>query len=226
MSFELVCPSCGAASGPSVGVCPFCKALLSANHTNQCSPADPALQAMQRSYEQGRIAEALSLAAQADSPEHQKNPDYLKLHAIILIETEGPEGKILGLLGKAHLLAPDNTEVMDYLELVEAKTALTHSPGSDGENRLKALLRRSPQNVHALFLLGAHLFWTQNEQTQSLKLLEKAVHIRPTFLRAWGCLGSIYKKLGNQPLASRAFKTCWSLETDPEMKKFFKEQSS
>jgi Tfp pilus assembly protein PilF len=114
---------------------------------------------------------------------------------------------------------------MDYLELIEAKTTLTHAPGSDGENRLKALLRRSPQNVHALFLLGSHLFWTQGEQIQSMKLLEKAVQIRPKFLRAWGCLGSIYKKIGNLPLASRAFNTCLSLETDPEMKKFFKDQA-
>jgi cytochrome c-type biogenesis protein CcmH/NrfG len=180
---------------------------------------------MRKSYDQGRMSEALSMAKQADSPEHQKDPEYLKLYATILLETEGPDSQIVGLLSKAHLLAPNHTEIMDYLELAEARLTLSHTPGSDGETRLKALLRRSPENVHALFFLGTHLYWTQNEQMQSMKMLERVVRLRPAFLRAWGCLGMIYKKLGNQPLASRAFKTCMTLETDSEMKKFFKEQA-
>ena len=35
----------------------------------------------------------------------------------------------------------------------------------------------------------------------ALKYLEKAVKLHPRFIRAWGCLGAIYRSLGNNTLS-------------------------
>ena len=52
--------------------------------------------------------------------------------------------------------------------------------------------------------------------------LEMAVKKHPTFVRAWGCLGAIYKQIGNETLSKRSFATAAKLETNPQMKKYLK----
>lgn len=222
MSFEIVCAHCGAPSGPSVGVCPFCKSVMS----SKAASGDPALALIEKYYREGKLQEALEMAAAAETqkPELCEKAEFSLLFAKILIEAEGPAGKIKGLLTKARFRDPDNAEVLDYLEIVEARSALTKEKNDLGEQLLRSLLRRSPGNVHALFLLGAHLFWVEQEPMTSLKLLESCVQLRPTFLRAWGCLGAIYSKIGNKPLALKAFQNCERMESDPLMKKFFQDQ--
>ncbi len=88
---------------------------------------------------------------------------------------------------------------------------------------LKSILRRSPQNAHANFLLGSHLFWVEKQNGKAIKFLETAVRERPNFLRAVACLGALYQTMGNQPLAARSFRKCKDLESDPSMKKYFSE---
>jgi hypothetical protein len=51
------------------------------------------------------------------------------------------------------------------------------------------------------------------------------VRLHPNFLRAWGCLGAIYKKLGNAQLAQMAFQKCAAIETNQNMKNFFLNQA-
>jgi tetratricopeptide (TPR) repeat protein len=220
VSFEVICPFCGAPSGPSVGVCPFCKGVLpSGNSTTPDGKSSPEFEAVEKSYQAGKITEALSFATlAAGEGSLLKNVGFLVLYSKILLEAEGPISQIKGLLGKAHLLEPSNAEVNDYLDIAEAKS-------NYNEALLRAIVRRSPTNIHALFLLGSHLFWVDHENLQSAKLLEKSVQIRPNFLRGLGCLGAIYQKLGNHVLAARTFQKCATLETDPSMKSFFLEQA-
>jgi len=90
-----------------------------------------------------------------------------------------------------------------------------------GEQALKNLLRKAPQNVHALFLMGTHLFWSLKETSQSAQYLQKCVDLRPVFLRAWACLGMIYKTTGHSEQAIHAFRKCVGLETHPQMVSYF-----
>ena len=58
MSFDVVCPNCGAPSGPSVGVCPFCKTTLSGTTPKE----DSTITTIRRLYSDGKTEQALVLA--------------------------------------------------------------------------------------------------------------------------------------------------------------------
>jgi hypothetical protein len=219
MSFELVCESCGAASGPSTGVCPFCKTVLSRPGRKQSAN----ITELAKLFADGKIPAALAAASLLleSRPKLLEDADFLILCAKIYFEAEAPSSKVAGLLNRALLAEPGHREAADYLELIEAKRHFTSAANDDGETRLQALLRRSPDNVHALFALATHLFWVQKDQAPAARLLEKCVRLRPGFLRAWGCLGMLYQASENAASATMAFRKCVALETEPQMKAFF-----
>ncbi|MDZ4083715.1 MAG: hypothetical protein U1E10_12310 [Bdellovibrionales bacterium] len=223
MSFEQVCSGCGATSGPSVGICPFCKTLMTSSSDGNSLQEKSIAQL----YEKGRLDLALVLAKKlyTEDPASKKDIGFLMLFAKILIDTEGPSSLTKGVLSEAHLLDPSNQDVMDYLELMEIKTYLKKGHNDTGEVQLKNLIRRSPGNTHAHFLLGTHLFWTDEQPQMAIPHLEICVRQSPNFLRAWGCLGAVYKKLGNSQLAMRAFQKCAELETESKMKEYFLQQA-
>lgn len=223
MSFEQVCSGCGAASGPSVGVCPFCKTIMVSSNDGNYQQEKSVTQL----YEKGRLDLALLLAKKlySEDAESKKDVSFLMLFAKILIESEGPSSLIRSALADAHLLDPSNPNILDYLELMEIKRYLDKGPNDPGEVQLKNLIRRSPGNVHAHFMLGTHFYWTDDEPLMAIPHLETCVRLSPGFLRAWGCLGAIYKKLGNSQLAMRAFQKCAELETESRMKNYFLEQA-
>lgn len=220
MSFEIVCSGCGAMSGPSVGVCPFCKTLMKSVGGEGSAGAS-----IQKVYEEGKLDTALDLAKKMYAEEKsKKDPRFLILFAKILIDTEGPSSMIRSVLAEAHLLDPQNPEVLDYMEMMEAKYNLKKGLNDAAEVQLKKLLRRTPKNYHLLFILGSHIFWIDGAPAAAVHYLEECVRLSPNYLRAWGCLGAIYKKLGNEPMAARAFQKCIQLENDPKMKEFFQSQ--
>ena len=102
MSFELVCGQCGAVTGPSVGVCPFCKSVMAKPAE---SGRDPAAETIRRYFQEGKIEDALAMASLAETqdPNAMKDVDFLVLFARILIESEAPTTKIRTLLAKALL---------------------------------------------------------------------------------------------------------------------------
>lgn len=222
MSFDVICGQCGAPSGPSVGVCPFCKSVMAATKKD----AHPTLTKIRNLYNEGKLESAVQLAhsAEAENSKFKDNVTFLLAYAKILLEVEGPTSKIKSLLTRAHMVAPENAEVAEYFDLIEAKQQLTHGVFATGEAALKSLLRRSPNNAHALFLLGSQKYHTKEEVAEAIRYLERCVHVRPVFLRAWGCLGAIYRQMGQFPLAERAFRKCLALETNPKMKEFFNAQ--
>ncbi|WP_413287926.1 tetratricopeptide repeat protein [Bdellovibrio sp. HCB337] len=222
MSFELICSGCGAMSGPSVGICPFCKTVMASSDDKNSIQKSSII----KTYESGRLDQALSLAKKlyTNDEDSKKDADFLLLYAKILLDTEGPTSLIKGLLTEAHLLAPTHRDVLDYIELIEGKSHLKQGLNDSGEVLLKNLIRRSPQNIHAHFLLGTHLFWSEGQSQMAVPHLETCVRLSPNFLRAWGCLGVIYKKLGNAQLANRAFQKCADLELNSDMKTFFLQQ--
>jgi cytochrome c-type biogenesis protein CcmH/NrfG len=220
MSFDLICPNCGAPSGPSVGVCPFCKTTLSGIIRKE----DQTITSIRRLYRDGKIDRALVLSnvLEREKPKMLENVGFLLLFAKILIETEGATSKIRNLLTKAFLLDPENEEASEYLEIIDAKTQLKKGLNDLGEQTLKNIIRRSPTNPHALFLLGTHLFWTEGLTSEAIKHLERCLEVRPNFLRAWACLGTIYRQIGQPALAVRAFRRCTALETNQRMRDYFK----
>ncbi len=223
MSFELVCESCGALSGPSVGVCPFCKSVLS-RPNSEITGQDSLLQM----YNAGKIDISLNLASKMfhENPKAKQDLSFLMLYVKILVETEGPSSRINSLLTEGLLINPKSQELHDYLEIMQAKLSLKKGSSDQGEQMLKNVLRRSPDNVHALFLLGAHLHWIDNSPTTSIFYLERCVRLAPNFLRAWGCLALVYKALGNLQLSQMALRKCIDLESNPNMKHFFKNELS
>ena len=222
MSFDLVCPHCGAPSGPSVGVCPFCKTVLS----ELTEKENRTLTAIKKLYQEGSVEDALAMITTLvlDKKQLEKNVNFLLLSAKLLMEAEGPTSKIRNQLTRALLVDPDHKDVNEYLEVIEAKALLKEGLNDYGEQGLKAILRRSPDNVHALFYLGTHLYWIEHQEASAIRYLERCVQVRPNFLRAWGCLGSIYDEIGEITLASRAFRKCIELEKNERMRAFFKQR--
>jgi tetratricopeptide (TPR) repeat protein len=220
MSFEIQCGRCGALSSPSVGTCPYCKSVFEP----PAGQGQGSARELVTLYAEGKIEKALSLfmATRGQSPELDQDASFLLLGAKILFETEGPLGTIKALLMKAHLLAPEHSEIVDYLELTDAKEKLDLGSGDLAEQALKNLIRRTPKNPHALFLLGSHLYWSKKETEMSARYLQTCVANRPTFLRAWACLGAIYRATGHTDLSENAFRKCLQLETNPRMIAYFK----
>lgn len=221
MSFDIVCANCGAPSSPSVGVCPFCKGVMMRKGPGK---ENPTVTQIGKFYNEGRLEQALALAktAETQKPEILKNQKFALLYAKILIEAEGPSSKIKSVLSHALLENPEDPSLIEYLEVVEAKSHLSRELNDVGEIELSHILRRSPKNVHAAFLLGSHLFWIGKETQKSLKYLEQCHRLRPNFLRAAACLGALYKTLGLDAQAGRMFRHCAALESNKEMKAYFK----
>lgn len=225
MSFPTVCKGCGSISGPSVGVCPFCKTIMARQAKNE-SGVTAALDFLRRQYAEGRLDQAMLTAHRMyhNDEKARKDAAFLLQYAKVLIDTEGPGTLIRGVLAEAAILEPANSEIEDYVELVAARRFLRRGLNDEGEQRMKAVLRRAPHNFHAHFFLGTHLFWVDEQPALAISHLETCARLAPKFLRVWGCLGAIYKKLGHKPLADAAFRKCVELETDETMLAYFKAQ--
>lgn len=224
MSFPITCESCGASSGPSVGVCPYCKNVLRSGKLKE----SPTITNVRKLFEAGDVAKALSLAslAEREKPELLDNATFVLLYAKILLETEAPSSKMRAILQKAQMTHADNAELAEYLELVSAKALLKQGREDAGEVELKNILRRSPANAHAAFLLGSHLFWVEKDARAGLVYLEKAVRARPNFLRALACLAALYREMGAEAQARKLFQRCVALEGEPVMKDFFRKMAT
>lgn len=221
MSFEVICENCGAPSSPSVGVCNFCKSSFAISE-----PKNPSLAKLKKCCEEGDLDQALALAHALDTEESKVKDSisFLMTYIKLLVETEGPAYKIKSLLLQAASLDPDNGDILDYLDLMDAKSKLSQERNDFGEKLLKTILIRSPQNVHAHFILGSHLFWKEKEPSGALVHLIRAVELRPNFLRAWACLGALYLELKQDAQANQALRKCLKLESNPAMIKFFESQ--
>lgn len=219
MNFDIVCTNCGAPSSPTIGVCPYCKAVM----TTEVEKKTPAIGSIKKYFNDGQLEQALSLAKalEIQKPDSLKSKGFALLYAQILLEAEGPSTKIKSLLNHALVDNPADAQLLEYLEITEAESNLSREKNDAGEIALTNIIRRSPENVHALFLLGSHLFWIEKDAQRALRYLEQCVRLRPNFFRAKACLAAVYKALKMDDLAVRFCNECASKASDPEMKKFF-----
>lgn len=186
----------------------------------------PTVSKLKNLYEEGKLEQAVILAKMAEQ-EHEKlkkNVTFLMTSVKILLEAEGPTSRVKNLLTQANLIDPENGEIADYFDIAEGRSLANHQGFPQAEKLLRSVLRRSPNNPHALFLLGSQLFHLKGDVPEAIRFLERCVTVRPNLLRAWGCLAVIYVQNGNSELAERAFRKCVALETNPNMKKFFSNQ--
>ena len=221
MNFEIACSNCGAVSSPVVGVCPFCKSVMTPADGAKQTAATPQIQSL---YDEGKLDQALSLAATLEKKDADflKDANFVLLYIKILIEVDAPSSKTKSLLNQALVANPSHPDLLEYLEIVEAESNLSRKSGDDGENSLANIIRRSPKNVHALFLLGSHLFWVKKDPQRALRYLEACVRFRPNFIRAKACLAAVYKELNMTDVAARLMNECAAKTSDSNTKEFFK----
>jgi tetratricopeptide (TPR) repeat protein len=223
MSFESVCESCGAPSAPAIGICPYCKAVMTS--AGKGTAASETVAVLNEYYVQGEIEEALSLTMKLlQDPELQKDVGFLLLSVKVMIEAEAPIGKMNAALSQAFRLSPRDPSVLEYMAIVDAKSKIEHDLRDHAESKLIEVLRTSPKNPHASFLLGSLYFWGKKSPELAVRAMETCVRERPEFLRAWGCLGALYRSLGNKEHAAHAFRKCLEIEQDSSMRVFFTEQ--
>jgi tetratricopeptide (TPR) repeat protein len=219
MSFDIVCVNCGAPSSPAIGVCPYCKSVM----TTEVEKKTPAIGSIKKYFNDGQLERALSLAKvlETQKPDSLKSKEFVLLYTQILLEAEGPSTKIKSLLNQALIDNPSDPQLLEYLEVAEAESNLSREKDDAGEVALTNIIRRSPENVHALFLLGSHLFWVEKDAQRALRCLEQCVRFRPNFFRAKACLIAVYKALKMNDLAVRFCNECASKASDPKTKEFF-----
>lgn len=221
MSFDIICANCGAPSSPAIGVCPYCKSVM----TTEAEKETPAIANIKKFFNDGQLERALPLAKalETQKPDSLKSKEFVLLYTQILLEAEGPSTKIKSLLNQALIDNPSDPQLLEYLEVAEAESNLSREKDDVGEIVLTDIIRRSPENIHALFLLGSHLFWVKKDAQRALRYLEQCVRIRPNFFRAKVCLAAVYKALKMDDLAVRFCNECASKASDPKMKEFFTE---
>ena len=225
------CEQCGAPASGDGATCAYCLSPLfgagsrADGETGTGAATSNAVAGLRKLYGEGKVLAALSVLQHLykESPETEKDPNVLLLHVKLLFETEGAVGEIKRLVAKAFVLAPTNPEVADYKTLAEAKEKLDLGLKQHGEDALRAMLGRRPNNAHALLLVGTHLFWNRTQLDEAIRYLERAVQQRPVLLRGWSCLGAAYATAGKNIQAERAFRKCLTLETHPKMIEYFQQ---
>ncbi len=110
----------------------------------------------------------------------------------------------------AEAIAEWRAELARHPESAEAKftlgAALAQSGGDklEAEQLLRASLRQKPRHAKANYQL-AKLVWQTKKSTEALTCLERAIAADPNYREAHYLLGTVYKGLGKEPEAARAF---------------------
>jgi len=82
---------------------------------------------------------------------------------------------------------------------------------NDAINIYKKILRKTPNNFNALFMLGT-IYAKQNNFTEAIRYLEKAVEINPEFPDLQNNLGNVYKAVGDIERAKLCYMHCLRLD--------------
>lgn len=107
------------ASGPSVGICPFCKMVMS----NADGVESISVETFAKLYNDGKLERALSFgtALYKSKPELKSDLSFVITYVKVLIEAEAPSSQLRSILTEAQLAMPQNTDLLDYFEIIDAK---------------------------------------------------------------------------------------------------------
>jgi predicted Zn-dependent protease len=216
MAFDVICKNCGAPSGHSVGFCPFCKCPMSDTESEHSASYDALLQSYTSGDSELSVVQVNKLFEKKD--DLLEDTELLILVVKILLETEAPRSRVATLLAEAMMKHPNNEQIKLYYKLQQAKNSLKVQSFDEAEMILRNILKTDPKNVHANFILGAHLFWDEGKHQEAIKYLEACTKEHPKFKRAWGCLVAVYSKIGNTHLSKKALDKFKELESSLAVK--------
>lgn len=175
-------------------------------------------------YLQKQTAEVLHLidCVIENNSDLLNQPELFVVHAKTLIELHGFGFPAESQLAQALILNPQSAMAVDLQRLFAINDELRDGLYVSGEEKLGQILKEDPKNALALFLLGNHLLWKTGSTQEAIQHLEKAVELRPSFLKAWVSLAMAYKKNHLFVMAEQAFQQCLSLDPNPQQQNFYK----
>ena len=137
MSFDIKCNNCGAPSSVSVGVCPFCKTTFTNKKNGK--KESPLISRIKSNYKDGKIDEVLFACKELyrNKDKIKENNNFLLIYLKALIESDGPSTVIRSLISQILMNDPENIEVMDYLDILDARDELSEEKNDTGEQKLK-----------------------------------------------------------------------------------------
>ncbi|MBY0314398.1 MAG: hypothetical protein K2Q26_02685 [Bdellovibrionales bacterium] len=194
--------------------------LFVKNHKNP----DHLLSQIEALYLQNQTAEVLHLidCVIENNSDLLNTPELFVLHAKALIEFHGFGYTAESQLSQALILDPQASSATELQNLFALHDELRDGLYASCEEKLGELLKKDPKNAFALFLLGNHLLWKTGSTQEAIQHLEKAVELRPSFLKAWVSLAMAYKKNHLFVMAEQAFQECISLDPNPNQQSFYK----
>ncbi len=148
--------------------------------------------------------------------------DLFVLNAKVDIELHGFNVHAKCALQQALLLEPQHEEALKLSAVSQHHDELRDGLYETATEALRKQLQQDPNDVYAMYVLANHLFWKNGPEQEATSLLEKAVKLRPSFLKAWLCLAMAYKKAQDLGKAEGAFQECLSLDTNATNQEFYK----
>ena len=221
MSFDIICQNCGAPSPPHVGVCPYCKSVMT--NPDESVAESHSLKKFREAVSENRLEDALYLGHQLEQskPALLENPSFVAAYARVMFECSAPSSRIRAAIQRCHLAHPEHAEITYLLEVAHASLMLDHGSTSSGIEKLKLLIRSRSDDPLTLFMLGSHLVWQASEPAMALPYLQRAARLRPKSVRVLGCLARANEGVGATELARSLYERCAKLETNAPLKKQF-----
>lgn len=194
--------------------------LFVKNHKNP----DQLLNQIEALYLQNQITESVHLmeCVIENNSELLNSARFFFLYSQALVELQGFSSQAESALHQSFLMDRNDRKAQEFQSLFDLNNDLRDGLYSSAEEKLRTLLSHDPKNAMVLFLLGSHLFWKTENTAEAIAFLEKAVDLRPAFLKAWVHLAMAYKKSLLFVLADQAFQECLNLDPNPNQHNFYK----
>lgn len=175
-------------------------------------------------YVRGHIHETLHLISCIIDNNNAlvNSADLFVINAKALIELQGFSIDAQCALEQALLLEPDHERAKALKELCSMHEALRDGIYETTEAQLRKHLTEKPKDPYASYILGYHLFWKNGSAQEAVDLLEATVRNRPSFLKAWLCLGIAYKRNKDYGRAEEAFHECISLDNNEHNREYYR----
>ncbi len=158
--------------------------------------------------------------------ENHKLSDYASIYILraqVAIEMGEEQGEVLAWLQQAQLCKKAVETLEPWNQLIEAKLALKEGDYNLGQKMLEVLSNFQDIGIYAKLELAQHLFWKNINVDRAITLLEDITFERPTFIKAWSCLGYAYNRIDEKEKAQESFGHCIELDSNPKRIEIYKQ---
>ena len=160
----------------------------------------------------------------AGGEELSDSAELYLMQARIAYQSNEPTETVESWVKQAQMTLQGEATIQPWNQLLVGIKALKEGDYDNGVKLLEGLFDDDQVGVKARFEVAYHLFWRNINREGALILLEEIVKERPSFIRAWSCLGFVYNRLGEKHKAQEAFGHCIALDSHPERIKVYKQQ--